>query len=46
MMIQNNEMDEVIEVLVLMVKRAGANFKEYKMIRHVGLMFSAERKEK
>jgi len=43
--IENNEMDEVAGVLDLMVKRAGANMEEYKLIRRIGSMASVEKKE-
>jgi len=44
-MIENNEVVEVAEVLDLVVKRAGANMKEYKLIRHIGSMASVDKKE-
>jgi len=44
-MIKNNEMDEVAEILGLVVKRAGANMKQYKMLRHIRSMASVEKKE-
>jgi len=45
-MTENNEMDEVAEILDLVVKRAGANMKQYKLIRHIGSMASVVKKEK
>jgi len=42
-MTENNEM---AEILVLVVKRAGANMKQHKIIRHIGSMASVGRKEK
>jgi hypothetical protein len=43
-MIPNNEMNEVAEILDLVVKRAGDNTKQYRMIRHIGSMPSVEKK--
>jgi hydrogenase maturation factor len=44
-MIENNEMDEVAEVPDLVVRTAGDNMKQYKMIRHIGLMASVVKEE-
>ena len=45
-MTENNDMDEVAKLLDLVVKRAGDNMKQYRMIRLIGLMASVVRKEK
>jgi hypothetical protein len=39
-------MNEAAEILDLVVKRAGANMKQYKMIRHIGSRASVGKKEK
>ena len=43
MMIENNEVAEVLDILG---KRAGANTRQCKMIRHTGFMDSEEMREK
>jgi hypothetical protein len=44
-MVENNEMDEVAEVLDQVIKTAGDNMTQYKMIRHIGSVAGSEERK-